>query len=286
MRRRRHEVGDSIVRPRLSPVGRLALGLILAFGLLPVYWLTATAFMPHEDVFSDARPLFPVHPTLANVRTFFASDVLLADLWHSLVVSAGTAALSVVVGGLMAYSVSKFRFHGRNAVMLMLLIGQLIPGALLLVSLYLLLDAAGLLYTYAALILSFTTFTLPLTVFLLKGIMDNIPGEILEAARVDGLPRLGVLFRIVFPLIVPGLISAGMFAFMRGWSDLLFALTFAGPDRQTLPAGLTQAFIRDGTGDWPALMASSLVTSLPLALIFVVLQRYFVSGLAAGAVKG
>jgi multiple sugar transport system permease protein len=280
------DIGEGIVNPRLTIPGRLLLGVLVLFGLLPVYWLTATALMKREDVFSPDRPLFPVDPTLDNLVGFFQNDALLASLWNSVVVSSGTAVLSVLVGGLMAYSLSKFRYRGRNPIMFMFLVGQLIPGALLLISLYLMLGAAGLLYTYTALILAFTTFTLPLTVFLLKGIMDALPDEILEAAKVDGLSRTATMFRIVFPLVVPGLITAAMFAFMRGWSDLLFALTLAGPDKQTLPAGLTQAFIHEGTADWPSLMAASLITSLPLAVIFILLQRYFVSGLASGAVKG
>lgn len=284
--RRNRDVGEGIIRPRLSVPGRLGLIVLALFGLLPVYWLTATAFTKKEDVFAQNRPFFPVDPTIENFVGFFQNDALLKNLGNSVIVSSGTALLAVLVGGLMAYSLSKFRYRGRNAIMFMFLIGQLIPGALLLISLYLMLSSAGLLYTYAALILSFTTFTLPLTVFLLKGIMDGLPDDILEAAKVDGLSRTATVFRIVFPLVVPGLITAAMFAFMRGWSDLLFALTLAGPDKQTLPAGLTQAFIHEGTADWPALMAASLITSLPLVIIFVVLQRYFVSGLAAGAVKG
>ena len=283
---RGRDIGEAIVRPRLSIPGRIALLLLALFGLLPVYWLTATAFMKKEAVFALDRPLFPVDPTLENFIGFFQNDALLQNLANSFIVSTGTAVLSVLVGGLMAYSLSKFRYRGRNAVMFMFLVGQLIPGALLLISLYLMLSAAGLLYTYTALILAFTTFTLPLTVFLLKGIIDGLPDDILEAAKVDGLTRMKTMFQIVFPLIVPGLITAAMFAFMRGWSDLLFALTLAGPDKQTLPAGLTQAFIHEGTADWPALMAASLITSLPLAIIFILLQRYFVSGLASGAVKG
>jgi multiple sugar transport system permease protein len=283
---RGNEVGEAITNPRLGIGGRIALVLLGAFGLLPVYWLVATAFTKNQDVFSANRPLIPLAPTLQNFLTFFKDDALLKDMGNSFIVSIGTAILSVIVGGLMAYSLSKFRYRGRNALMLMLLIGQLIPGALLLISLYLMLASVGLLYTYMGLILSFTTFTLPLTVFLLKGIIDALPDEILEAAKVDGLGAWKTTWRIVAPLIVPGLIAAAMFAFMRAWSDLLFALTLAGPDKQTLPAGLTNAFIRDGSGDWPALMASALITSLPLAIIFVLLQRYFVSGLAAGAVKG
>ena len=284
--RRNRDVGEGIIRPHLSVPGRVGLIVLALFGLLPVYWLTATAFTKKEDVFAQNRPFFPVDPTIENFVGFFQNDALLKNLGNSVIVSSGTALLAVLVGGLMAYSLSKFRYRGRNAIMFMFLIGQLIPGALLLISLYLMLSSAGLLYTYAALIISFTTFTLPLTVFLLKGIMDGLPDDILEAAKVDGLSRTATVFRIVFPLVVPGLITAAMFAFMRGWSDLLFALTLAGPDKQTLPAGLTQAFIHEGTADWPALMAASLITSLPLVIIFVVLQRYFVSGLAAGAVKG
>lgn len=283
---RSRDVGEAIIRPSLSIPGRIGLTLLVLFGLLPIYWLIATAITRKEDVFSLDRPLFPVNPTLENFVGFFQNDALLKSLVNSVIVSSGTALLAVIVGGFMAYSLSKFRYRGRNAMMFMFLIGQLIPGALLLISLYLMLSSAGLLYTYTALIISFTTFTLPLVVFLLKGIMDALPDDILEAAKVDGLSRIGTMFRIVFPLVVPGIITAAMFAFMRGWSDLLFALTLAGPDKQTLPAGLTQAFIREGTADWPALMAASLVTSLPLVLIFIVLQRYFVSGLASGAVKG
>ena len=283
---RGRDIGEAIVRPRLSITGRVMLTLLALFGLLPVYWLTATAFMKKEDVFALDRPLFPTDPTLDNIIGFFQNPILLQNLVNSVIVSTGTAVVAVIVGSLMAYSLSKFRYRGRNPIMFMFLIGQLIPGALLLISLYLMLASANLLYTYTALILSFTTFTLPLTVFLLKGIIDGLPDDILEAAKVDGLTRLKTMFQIVFPLIVPGLITAAMFAFMRGWSDLLFALTLAGPDKQTLPAGLTQAFIHEGTADWPALMAASLITSLPLAIIFILLQRYFVSGLASGAVKG
>ncbi|MFI8221469.1 carbohydrate ABC transporter permease [Streptomyces sp. NPDC085932] len=284
-RQSRH-VGEGITRPPLTIPGKIGLSVLTLFGLLPIYWLVATAFMDREDVFASDRKLFPVQPTLENFQSFFDDSTLLDNLGNSIVVSAGTAVVSVLLSGLMAYSLSKFRYRGRNAFMVMFLIGQLLPGALLLVTLYLMFSASGLLHTYLAVILAFTTFTLPLTVFLLKGIIDGLPDELIEAAKVDGLSNLTTLFRIIFPLIVPGLVTAAMFAFMRGWSDLLFALTLAGPDKQTLPVGMTTAFIHEGAADWPALMASSVITSLPLAVIFIALQRYFVSGLAAGAVKG
>ncbi|MER6461988.1 carbohydrate ABC transporter permease [Streptomyces sp. NPDC001288] len=284
-RRSRH-VGEGITNPRLGIPGKLGLTALALFGLLPVYWLVATAFMRREDVFAPDRPFLPLHPTLENFGAFFENAALTRALVNSLIVSAGTALLSIVVSGLLAYSLSKFRYRGRNAIMVMFLAGQLIPGALLLVTLYLMFSAAGLLHTYTAVILAFTTFTLPLCAFLLKGIIDALPDEVLEAAKIDGLSNLATVFRIVFPLVAPGLVTAGMFAFMRGWSDLLFALTLAGPDNQTLPVGMTTAFIHEGAADWPSLMASSVLTSVPLAVVFVILQRYFVSGLTSGAVKG
>ncbi|NEC20299.1 carbohydrate ABC transporter permease [Streptomyces parvus] len=286
LRRRSRQVGEGITNPSLGAFGKLGLTALALFGLLPVYWLVATAFMHRESVFASDRPFFPLDPTLENFSAFFDNSTLLANLGNSILISAGTAIVSVLVSGLLAYSLSKFRYRGRNAIMVMFLVGQLIPGALLLVTLYLMFSSAGLLYTYTAVILAYMTFTLPLSAFLLKGIIDGLPDEIIEAAKVDGLSNLATLFRIVFPLVAPGLVTAGMFAFMRGWSDLLFSLTLAGPDKQTLPVGLTTAFIHEGAADWPALMASSVITSLPLAVIFVALQRYFVSGLAAGAVKG
>ncbi|MFF0223336.1 carbohydrate ABC transporter permease [Streptomyces sp. NPDC004629] len=284
--RRSRDVGENIVLPPLGIGGKLGLTVLCLFGLLPVYWLVATAFMKRDDVFARNRPLFPVNPTLDHFTSFFGNSALLHNLANSAIVSAGTALVSVVASGFMAYSLSKFRYRGRNMIMVMFLVGQLIPGALLLVSLYLMFSSAGILYTYVGLIIAFTTFTLPLTVFLLKGIIDALPDEIIEAGKVDGLSNLAICFRIVLPLTLPGLVTAGMFAFMRGWSDLLFALTLAGPDKQTLPAGLASAFIHEGSADWPSLMASSVITSVPLAVIFILLQRFFVSGIAAGAVKG
>ncbi|MER6528600.1 carbohydrate ABC transporter permease [Streptomyces sp. NPDC001508] len=284
--RRPRDVGENIVRPPLSIGGKLGLGALCLFGLLPVYWLVATAFMKRDDVFAQNRPLFPTHPTLEHFTAFFSNADLLHNLVNSAIVSTGTALVSVAASSLMAYSLSKFRYRGRNMIMVMFLVGQLIPGALLLVSLYLMFSSAGILYTYLAMIIAFTTFTLPLTVFLLKGVIDALPDEIIEAGKADGLSNLAVFFRIILPLIGPGLVTAGMFAFMRGWSDLLFALTLAGPAKQTLPAGLASAFIHEGSADWPALMASSVITSVPLAVIFILLQRFFVAGIAAGAVKG
>jgi multiple sugar transport system permease protein len=166
------------------------------------------------------------------------------------------------------------------------LASQMFPQALLLVTLYALFDAYGLLNTYLALILSFTTFTLPLCVWMLKGFFDGIPDSLIESARMDGASRWRTLHSVVLPLTRPGLIAAGLFAFVRGWNDFIFALTLSGPKTQTLPPGLVNTYIGEFQTSWADLMAASLVVSIPVVLAFTFLQRYLVAGLASGAVKG
>jgi multiple sugar transport system permease protein len=160
------------------------------------------------------------------------------------------------------------------------------PNALLLIALYLMFDKFGLLDTYIALILSFMTFTLPLCTFVLKGYFDTIPNEVIEAARIDGAREWAIMARILLPIAVPGLVAAGLFAFIRGWNDFIFALTLVGPDRRTLPPGLVNEYLGEFQSQWPELMAASLVTSIPVVIAFMALQKYFIEGLTVGSVKG
>lgn len=256
------------------------------FGLLPVYWLLATALTPRDQVFAYPPRLFPAAPTLDAFAALASNEQLFVYLRNSVVVSVVTAVLSVLVSAYMGYSFSKFRYRGRRSLMYLVLASQMFPQALLLVTLYSVFSAYHLLNTYTALVLSFTTFTLPLCVWMLKGFFDTIPDELVEAARVDGASRLRIIHSIVLPLAAPGLIAAGLFAFVRGWNDFIFALTLAGPDKQTLPPGLVNTFIGEASTAWPELMAASLVVSLPVAIAFIALQKYLVGGLTAGAVKG
>ncbi|HEY3504896.1 MAG TPA: carbohydrate ABC transporter permease [Actinocatenispora sp.] len=274
-------------RGRGARTGALAAVVVIGcFGLLPVYWLVATAFSPTGDVFAFPPHLVPRHVTLAHFDNLLHTPKLLRYLVNSVVVSLVTAALSVVVSAYCAYSFSKFRYRGRRSLMYLVLSSQMFPQALLLITIYLVFSATGLLNSYLALVLSFATFTLPLCIWMLKGFFDTIPDELIEAARVDGAPNRVIIHRIMMPVAAPGLVAAGLFAFIRGWNDFIFALTLAGPDRQTLPPGLVNTYVGEFQTAWPDLMAASLVTSLPVVIAFVVLQRHLVAGLASGAVKG
>ncbi|WP_155370793.1 carbohydrate ABC transporter permease [Catellatospora vulcania] len=257
---------------------------VFAFG--PVYWLLVTAFTPNDDVFRFPPRLWPEHFTLEHFANLADNAVLGRYLVNSLIVSSLTAVLTVLVSAYTAYSFSKFRYRGRRSLMSLILASQMFPQALLLITLYLVFSAYGLLNSYLALILSFTTFTLPLCVWMLKGFFDTIPNELLEAAKVDGAGQGSVIHRILLPVSLPGLVATGLFAFIRGWNDFIFALTLAGPAKQTLPPGLVNTYLGEFQAAWPDLMAASLVVSLPVVIGFAVLQRYLVAGLTSGAVKG
>jgi len=273
-------------RPAVRISAWLTVVVFGGFALLPVYWLLATSLTPRTEVFAYPPRIFPSQVTFDAYASLASNEALFGYLRNSVIVSVITAVLSVVVSAYMGYSFSKFRYRGRRSLMYLVLASQMFPQALLLVTLYTVFSAYGLLNTYAALILSFTTFTLPLCVWMLKGFFDTIPDELVEAARVDGASRLRIIHSIVLPLAAPGLIAAGLFAFVRGWNDFVFALTLAGPDKQTLPPGLVNTYVGEAATAWPELMAASLVVSLPVAIAFIALQRYLVGGLTAGAVKG
>lgn len=273
-------------RPAVRVAAWAAIVIFGLFTFVPVYWLLVTSLTPRTEVFSYPPAWFPSSPTLDAYASLLQDPALFRYFRNSIIVSVITAVLSVIVSAWMAYSFSKFRYRGRRSLMYLVLASQMFPQALLLVTLYTVFAAYGLLNTYAALVLSFTTFTLPLCVWMLKGFFDTIPNELVEAAKVDGASAMTTYARIILPLAAPGLIAAGLFAFVRGWNDFIFALTLAGPDRQTLPPGLVNTYIGEASTAWPELMAASLMVSLPVALAFVALQRYLVGGLTAGAVKG
>jgi multiple sugar transport system permease protein len=264
----------------------VALVVIGGFALLPLYWLIVTSFTPDDETFDFPPRFFPKSLTFAHFRNFTSNSQLLHYLMNSVIVSLSTAVLSLVVSAYCAYSFSKFRYRGRRSLMYLVLSSQLFPQALLLITLYLVFSQFGMLNSYWALILSFTTFTLPLCVWLLKSYFDTLPNELIEAAKIDGASQRVIIHRVIMPLAAPGLVAAGLFAFMRGWNDFIFALTLAGPRKQTLPPGLVNTYLGEFQTSWPDLMAASLIVSLPVVIAFSFLQRYLAAGLTAGAVKG
>ncbi|MBC9711562.1 carbohydrate ABC transporter permease [Streptomyces sp. TRM66268-LWL] len=279
----RRRLRKDLVRSRIAAWS--AVLVIGALGMLPVYWLLVTALSTPGQAFQFPPKLIPTEITFSNFSALAENDQLFTYLVNSMIVATITAVLSVVVATYMGYSFSKFRYRGRRSLMHLVLASQMFPQALLLVTLYTVFSSFGLLNTYTALVLSFTTFTMPLCVWMLKGIFDTIPDALLEAASIDGASRWRTLHSIVAPLAAPGMIAAGLFAFVRGWNDFIFALTLADKEKQTLPPGLVSTYIGEFQTAWPELMAASLVVSVPVVVAFMFLQRYLVGGMTAGSVK-
>ncbi len=264
----------------------VALVVFSLFAFLPIYWLLLTSLTPTNKVFSYPPDLLPTSITFDHYVTVIKDPAIFGYLKNSIIVSVITAVLSVIVSMYMGYAFSKFRFRGRKSLMYFVLSSQMFPQAVLLVTLYTVFAQFDLLNTYQALIISFTTFTLPLCVWMLKGFFDTLPDDLIEAAKLDGAGHWRILHSVILPLAAPGLVAAGLFAFVRGWNDFMFALTLAGPDKMTLPPGLVNTFIYEASAQWPPLMAASLLVSIPVSVAFILLQRFIVGGITAGAIKG
>lgn len=264
----------------------LTLALIGIFAFFPVYWLLVTSLRDSSEVFAFPPSLLPTSVTLDHYRGFFENPELLRYLLNSVIVVVTTTVGGLAVSVYAAHSFSKFRYAGRGALMYLVLAAQMFPQALLLITLYLTFSQLNLLDTYVGLVLSYMTFTLPLSIWLLKGIFDAVPDELLEAAALDGASRLQRLHLIVLPLARPGIVAAGLFTFVKAWDDFILALTLSGANTRTLPPGLVLTFLGETSSAWPQLMAASVVLTAPVVVVFIALQRFFVAGLASGAVKG
>jgi multiple sugar transport system permease protein len=228
-------------------------------------------------------------PQLQNLPTLLAElgKVPIGHwLLNSGVIAAGTTVVSLVLGSLMGYALSRFRFHGRGIVGFFLFMTQVLPEALIVVPLYAMFITLGLLNNLGGLVLANAGFSLPVAAFILKSAMDAIPYEIEESAIIDNCPRFGILTMIVLPLIMPSVAAAAVIAFFAGWNEFLFATTFL-LDRSLWPASVGLAsFIGQYETPLSTVMGAALVFSLPAIVFFLVVQRKIVAGLTAGAVKG
>jgi multiple sugar transport system permease protein len=260
--------------------------LIIFFAFFPIYWMLVTSLRPGSEVFAFPPRFFPSQITFEHYQGFLNNPKLIQYLGNSFLVATATAVGSLIVSAYSGYSFSKFRYTGRRGLMFFILSAQMFPQGLLLITLYLMFSSLKLLNSYVGLVLAFTTFTLPLCIWMLKSYFDTMADDLIEAAKIDGASQLTIIHRILMPIARPALISTGLFAFIRGWNDFIYALTLAGPEKMTLPPGLVLTYTGEFQTSWPSLMASSLIVSLPVVLMFVFLQRYIVAGLGSGAVKG
>ncbi|MCA8046015.1 carbohydrate ABC transporter permease [Burkholderia arboris] len=260
--------------------------LVLVIALFPLVYMIGTS-VKHGDALFDTS-LFPASPSLDNYRQLFRDQPFGAYLLNSALVAGGAVALSLAVSVLAAYALGRVSFRGRGVLMMCILGVSMFPQVAILSGLFELIRALGLYDNLGALVLSDLIFTLPFTIWILVTFMRELPGELEDAARVDGVGVFTLIFRIFLPLLRPALAATSLLAFVSAWNEFLFALTFTiSSSERTVPVAITMI---SGASSyelpWGTIMAASVIVTVPLVLLVMLCQRHIVSGLTAGAVKG
>jgi trehalose/maltose transport system permease protein len=268
----------------------LLVAAVLVFTVFPFVWAFVSSIKPDDELFTTPVRYWPGRATLDNYRLVLANGEFQTALLNSVIVAVSVTAVSLAVGSLAAYSLGRFRFRGRSAVLYVVLGMTIFPQIAVLGALFEMINFFKLYNQLPALILTYLIFTLPFTVWVLTGFMKAIPREIEEAAYVDGATHWQVFTRVMLPLSVPGMATTGILAFIAAWNEFLFALSFTQtPDKRTVTYAI-QAFSTTSSGlyeiPWGQTMAASVVVTVPLVVLTLVFQRRILAGLTAGAVKG
>jgi multiple sugar transport system permease protein len=278
----------------LLTIGGIAVSLYI---LAPFCWLLLTSFMHEKDALSVPPQWIPKDPTLSNYMTFFnpsgtravvgsrAAEQTFPGMMNSLIAALGTAAINLVLGTFAGYGLARFNFRGRGSLLGLYLASRVLPGIALIVPLYLTIKNFGLLDHLSALIVTYVSFTLPFTIWLLRNYLQTIPRSLEEAALIDGCTWLQMLTKVLLPAAMPGLVAAGMFAFMTAWNDYLFAVILTSTTAaKTLPV-VVAGFATDVTTERTLMATSGVLAIVPPLALALLCQRLIVQGLTSGAVK-
>ncbi len=256
--------------------------------LFPFYWMLVTSLTPDADIYNiDRNPLIVLQPTIEHYLKLIQDSPFLVWLKNSLTVAVASTSISLIVGTLAAYSLARLRFRGNQTMGLVIFITYLVPTSLLFLPLAYVVRSLGLFDKPLALMVTYPTFLIPFCTWLLMGYFKGIPRELEECAMVDGCTRFGAFIRIVLPISLPGLVSAGLFAFTLSWNEFIYALTLAQSNSvKTLPIGVVSQLVLGDVYFWGQLMAAALLGSVPIAILYSFFLEYYVKGMTAGAVKG
>jgi multiple sugar transport system permease protein len=280
-------VGSERLSNRLLNI-YLPLVFYLVFLLFPFYWMTIVSFKPTNDLFEmKYNPFWIQKFTLDNYLYLFQDTAFPEWVKNTLIVSIVSTVLSLACSVFAGYALARLRFPGSNFLGVGIFLVYLVPPTLLFLPLAQVIANLGLYNTYWALILTYPTQLIPFATWLLMGYFRTIPKEIEESAMADGCSRLQILLRVVLPLSVPGLLSAGIFSFTLSWNEFLYALIFmSSGTMKTIPVGVVSDLIKADVLFWGSLMAAAVLGSVPIAFLYSFFVKYYVSGLTAGAVKG
>ncbi|MGW1812457.1 carbohydrate ABC transporter permease [Streptomyces sp. NPDC002125] len=278
-----------VLRPdrKRNRLGYNILALVTA-GLMafPVYWLIVSSLRPNHEIRSYDQTLWPSSLTFDNFARAVKQDNFATAIQSSLIVSVTAVLGGMIIATLAALAIGRFRFFGRKALMMIMILVQMLPPTAMLIPIYLQLNAMGGIDEYWGLIVVYLVSTLPFATIMIRGFVINIPVELEESAMVDGCTRMGAFRRVIFPLLAPGLAAASIFALVNAWNEYLFAYILINDNsKYTLNVWLMTFTTERGT-DYGALMAASTLISIPVVIFFMIIQGKMATGLTSGAVKG
>jgi len=270
---------------------RIPLALFLVFLLFPFYWMVITTFRPDSELYiawqrPNYAPFWTWNPTLAHIKYLFDETAFLTWLWNTMFISICATIISLFCGVLGGYALSRLNFPYAGGLGTAIFVTYLVPQTLLFIPLSEIIRNYKLGDTPWALILTYPTFLIPFCTWLMMGFFKSIPKELEECARIDGASRWKAMVYIIIPVAVPGILSAGIFAFTLSWNEFIYALVFlSSPEQKTVPVGVVSELIRGDVFFWGALMAGALLGSIPVAIAYSFFVEHYVSGLT-GSVKG
>lgn len=274
-------------RALTKTVTYILLILISIVCVFPFFWMVISALKPITEI-RTAVPSLTIHsPTLSNFSSVLIGRGFYRFIFNSLVVSTVSCVLSMAIAVMAGYAFSRYK---RNKMVkfsnIAMLLSQMIPGVLLLVPLYMIMKNLGILESYLSLILAYTTFVIPLCTFMMSSFFDTVPISLEEAAEIDGYNKIQTITKVILPLSIPSLVSTALYAFINSWNEFMFAYVFLSTDKYRTLTPAIMLFKGANTIDWGGMMAASVLAVLPVTIIFLFLQKYFLAGLMSGSVKG
>jgi multiple sugar transport system permease protein len=253
----------------------------------PLLWMIITSVKPQDELFRIPPSILPSHMTLEHYRSVLTETPFLLYFRNSVIIATGTTVIVVLIGALGAYSLVRFSYPGRERLASLVLFTYLLPSVVLVIPLYLMLARVGLANTLPSLMIAYTTFALPFALWILRSFMAGIPADLEAAAMIDGASRMGAFRDVVLPQALPGIISTALFTFILAWNEYLFALVLVNDDEaRPLTTGVLTMFVSSFNVEWSLLMAASVMMSVPIIIVFALMQRHLTSGFGAGGVKG
>lgn len=270
----------------LTIAHRFALLIYVIFALFPLFWLLKVSVTPNDLLYSEGVRMWPSHATLDHYRYVIENSAFPTFFKNSVIVAGSTAFAVTILSSLAGYALSRFRFRGKYWIIGLMLVTQMFPLVMLVAPIFKMLSPLGLTNSLTGLVIVYTAFNVPFATFLMQSFFDGIPKDLEEAAMIDGASRFTAFRQIILPLTLPGIAATLGFVFTAAWSELLFALMLiSGNESATFPVGLL-TFVSKFSVDFGQMMAAGVLALIPACLFFLLIQRYLVQGLTAGAVKG